>query len=153
MNPGPGPFFPKFLTPVPGPKEKRRILPESTPTFRIRSHLCSLVLIERKNPPSSVGTLGGRIVVSKRCSGSGAQCCHFSLFKTKSGLFCNCLVYFFAIWFIVYFILWFVFSFFKDVLRQVLLTCLSLCNTQARAVNLIHAVLSDDEGVTQARGC
>jgi len=36
---------------------------------------------------------------------------------------------------------------------QVLLTCLSLCNTQARAVNLIHAVLCDDEGVTQARGC
>ena len=35
----------------------------------------------------------------------------------------------------------------------ILLTCLSLCNTQARAVNLIHAVLCDDEGVTQARGC
>jgi len=35
----------------------------------------------------------------------------------------------------------------------VLLTCLSLYNTQARAVNLIHAVLCDDEGVTQARGC
>ena len=34
-----------------------------------------------------------------------------------------------------------------------LLTCLSLCNTQARAVNLIHAVLCDDEGVTQVRGC
>jgi len=34
-----------------------------------------------------------------------------------------------------------------------LLTCLSLCNTQARAVNLIHAVLCDVEGVTQARGC
>jgi len=33
----------------------------------------------------------------------------------------------------------------------VLITCLSLCNTQARAVNLIHAVLCDDEGVT--RGC
>ena len=31
----------------------------------------------------------------------------------------------------------------------VLLTCLSLCNTQARAVNLIHAVLCDDEGATQ----
>ena len=35
----------------------------------------------------------------------------------------------------------------------VVLTCLSLCNTQARAVNLIHAILCDDEGVTQARGC
>jgi len=35
----------------------------------------------------------------------------------------------------------------------ILLPCLSLCNTQARAVNLIHAVLCDDEGVTQARGC
>jgi len=34
-----------------------------------------------------------------------------------------------------------------------LLTCLSLCNTQARAVNLIHAILCNDEGVTQARGC
>jgi len=34
-----------------------------------------------------------------------------------------------------------------------LVTRLSLCNTQARAVNLIHAVLCDDEGVTQARGC
>ena len=35
----------------------------------------------------------------------------------------------------------------------ILLTCLSLCNTHARAVNLIHAILCDDEGVTQARGC
>jgi len=35
----------------------------------------------------------------------------------------------------------------------ILLTCLSLCNTQARAMNLIHAVLCDDEGVTQASGC
>jgi len=34
-----------------------------------------------------------------------------------------------------------------------LLTCLSLCNTQARTVNLIHAILCDDEGVTQARSC
>jgi len=34
------PVFPKYLTPDPGPKEKRRILPESTPVFRIRSHLC-----------------------------------------------------------------------------------------------------------------
>jgi len=31
---------------------------------------------------------------------------------------------------------------------HLLLTCLSLCNTQARAVNLIHAILCDDEGVT-----
>ena len=30
----------KFLTPVPGPKEKHRILPESIPVIRIRSHLC-----------------------------------------------------------------------------------------------------------------
>jgi len=29
----------------------------------------------------------------------------------------------------------------------------SLCNTQARAANLIPAILCDDEGVTQARGC
>ena len=35
----------------------------------------------------------------------------------------------------------------------ILLKCLSLCNTQARAVNLIHAVLCDDEGVIQARSC
>jgi len=31
-----------------------------------------------------------------------------------------------------------------------LLTCLSLCNTQARAVNLFHAFLCDDEGVALA---
>ena len=36
---------------------------------------------------------------------------------------------------------------------MVLLTCLSLCNTQAQAVNLIPAILCDDEGVIQARGC
>ena len=35
----------------------------------------------------------------------------------------------------------------------ILLTFLSLCNTQARPVNLIHTVLCDDAGVTQARGC
>ena len=35
----------------------------------------------------------------------------------------------------------------------ILLTCLSLCNTQVRTVNLIHAILCDDEGFTQARGC
>jgi len=35
----------------------------------------------------------------------------------------------------------------------VVLRCLSLCNTQAPAVNLIHDVLCDVEGVTQARGC
>ena len=37
----PGPLFYKFSTrgPDPGPKEKRRILPESTPVIRIRSHL------------------------------------------------------------------------------------------------------------------
>ena len=29
----------------------------------------------------------------------------------------------------------------------------SLCNTQARTVNLIHAMICHDEGVTQARGC
>jgi len=38
---GPGPAFPKILTSCtdPGPKEKRRILPELTPVIRIRSHL------------------------------------------------------------------------------------------------------------------
>jgi len=35
----------------------------------------------------------------------------------------------------------------------VLLKCLSFCNTQARVVNLIPAILCDDVGVTQARGC
>ena len=35
----PYPFFHKFLTPAPGPKEKCRILPESTPALRIRSHI------------------------------------------------------------------------------------------------------------------
>jgi len=37
---GAGPVFPKFSTPDPGPKGKFRILPESTPVLRIRSHLC-----------------------------------------------------------------------------------------------------------------
>jgi len=36
---------------------------------------------------------------------------------------------------------------------RMLLACFSLCNTQARAVNMIPAILCDDEGVTQARGC
>ena len=42
VTPDPGPVFHKFSTlgPDPGPKEKRRILPESTPVIRIRSHLC-----------------------------------------------------------------------------------------------------------------
>jgi len=40
------------------------------------------------------------------------QCCHFSLFKTKSGLFCNRLVYFFTTWFIVYFLVFFFFGLF-----------------------------------------
>jgi len=35
----------------------------------------------------------------------------------------------------------------------VVLTCLSLCSTQARTVNLIQAILCGDEGVTQARVC
>jgi len=39
VTPDPGPIFPKFLTP--GPIEKHRILPESTPALRIRSHLWS----------------------------------------------------------------------------------------------------------------
>jgi len=41
VTPVPGPVFQKFLTPGPDPrpKEKRRILPESTPVNRIRSHL------------------------------------------------------------------------------------------------------------------
>jgi len=34
-----GPVFPKFLTLAPGPKEKRRILPELTPVLRVRSYL------------------------------------------------------------------------------------------------------------------
>jgi len=38
VAPDPGLVFAKFLTP--GPKEKRRILPESTPVLRIESHLC-----------------------------------------------------------------------------------------------------------------
>jgi len=35
----PGLFFPKFLTPDPGPIEKRRILPESTSAIRLRYYL------------------------------------------------------------------------------------------------------------------
>ena len=39
VTPNPGPVFHKFLTPGPGPKEKRKILPESTPALSIRCHL------------------------------------------------------------------------------------------------------------------
>jgi len=43
VTPDPGQVFPKILTlgPDPGPNEKRRILPESTPVIRIRSHVCN----------------------------------------------------------------------------------------------------------------
>ena len=41
-NSGPGPFFHNFLTSDPGPKEKRRILPESTAALRIHGYLCQL---------------------------------------------------------------------------------------------------------------
>ena len=41
LRPDPGPFFHKFLAPGPHPgPNKRRILPESTPVIRTRSHLC-----------------------------------------------------------------------------------------------------------------
>jgi len=42
VTPVPGLVFRKFLTPGPeqGLKEKRRILPDSSPVTRIRSHLC-----------------------------------------------------------------------------------------------------------------
>jgi len=43
VTPDPGPVFPKFLTPDPGPKEKHRILLESTPALRFHSHLCLVV--------------------------------------------------------------------------------------------------------------
>jgi len=39
VTPGQGPFFHKFLIPDPGPNEKRRILPESTPVIQIRCRL------------------------------------------------------------------------------------------------------------------
>ena len=39
VTPDPGPVFHKFLTPVPSPNEKRRILRESTPVVRIRSQI------------------------------------------------------------------------------------------------------------------
>jgi len=45
VTPVRGLVFPKFLTPGPdpGPKEKRTIVPQSTPALRIRSHLwCAL---------------------------------------------------------------------------------------------------------------
>ena len=41
----PVPVFPKFLTTDPGPKEKCRILPESTPVLRIRSHIWYAALL------------------------------------------------------------------------------------------------------------
>ena len=44
----PGPVFLKFLTR--GPKEKFRILPESTPVVRIRSHLCYKQLLSKSTP-------------------------------------------------------------------------------------------------------
>ena len=40
MTPDLGPIFPKFLTP--GPKEKRRIPPESTPVSSEISDLCEI---------------------------------------------------------------------------------------------------------------
>jgi len=40
MTPDPVRFFHKFLTPGPDPKDKRRVLPESTPALRIHDHLC-----------------------------------------------------------------------------------------------------------------
>ena len=40
VTPDPGLFFHRFLTPYPGPKEKRRNLPKSTPAIRFRCHLC-----------------------------------------------------------------------------------------------------------------
>ena len=56
------------------------------------------------------------------------QCCHFGLFKTKSGLFCNRLIYFFTIWFIVYFfIFWFVFVFLKMFYARYQLCSLQYC--------------------------
>ena len=52
VNPDPGPVFRKFLTPGrdPGPKEKRRILPESTPVLRIRYYLW---WVRRWRPPDT----------------------------------------------------------------------------------------------------
>jgi len=51
VTPDPGLVFHKFLNPDldPGPKEKRRILSESTLVIRIRSHLCNKGLSDQKN--------------------------------------------------------------------------------------------------------
>ena len=64
VTPIPGPVFPKFLTPVPdpGPKEKRRIRPESTPVIRIRSHLWYQHMI----------IAAGLTLVAKSCTLRGA---------------------------------------------------------------------------------
>ena len=48
VTPGSGPVFQKLLTP--GPKEKRRILPESTPVIRIRPHLWYMGLVLHAHP-------------------------------------------------------------------------------------------------------
>jgi len=59
-TPDPGPVFHKFLTPGldPGPKEKRRILPESNPALRTRCHLCRLP-IERTREVCSLLKIQG----------------------------------------------------------------------------------------------
>jgi len=47
VTPDAGPVFHIFLTPAPDPKEKRKILQESTPAIRIRSHLCYIAFTEK----------------------------------------------------------------------------------------------------------
>jgi len=53
-----GPLFPNFLTPGldPGLKEKRKILPESTPVHRIWSHLCHPP-VKTNNPAEIISIL------------------------------------------------------------------------------------------------
>ena len=66
VTPDPGLVFHRILTP--GPKEKRRILPESTPAIRIRSHLWSLVPFSDCSKVPSDAIFVSRVITEKACS-------------------------------------------------------------------------------------
>ena len=70
-TPGPCPVFPKVLSPGPdsGPKEKRRILPESTPVFRIRYHIWSGLLYISVGHDPVYGSLSNRILQFRTWTG------------------------------------------------------------------------------------
>jgi len=63
VTPDPGPVFPQFVTP--GPKEKRRILPDSTPVIRIRFHLWNRVRVPRRGVRNLIFLSPGQILFCK----------------------------------------------------------------------------------------